>query len=143
MSTRNEMIADLLMGAAYADNTLDGREVDTVKALLRKVTGQRFLNAEMANRLHQFDPNHFDAASTAEALELTGSQKRHLIEMIAAVTEADGNLDLAENEYLETVARAMALPRETYSDLTMEILSVENLEAAGKDLIAPPPLPAK
>jgi protein-disulfide isomerase-like protein with CxxC motif len=144
MSTRNEMIADLLMGAAYADKELDGRELDTVKALLAKVTGQESLSPEMSDRLRRFNPNRFDAAATAKALGLTDNrQKRYLIEMIAAVTEADDNLDLAENEYLETVAEAMALPRQTFTDLTLEILSVENLEAAGESLLTPPPIPGK
>ena len=30
MSTRNELIADLLMGAAYADSRLDGQEYRVV-----------------------------------------------------------------------------------------------------------------
>jgi uncharacterized tellurite resistance protein B-like protein len=138
------MIADLLMGAAYADKELDGRELETVKALLAKVTGQQGLSPEMSNRLRSFNPNRFDAVATAKALELTDDrQKRYLIEMIAAVTEADDNLDLAENEYLETVAEAMALPRQTFTDLTLEILSVENLEAAGESLLTPPPIPGK
>lgn len=145
MSNKNETIADLLMGAAYADNQLDGRELDTVKKLLAEVMSLDQIPEEMAARLEGFDAKSFDASAAARSLELDSEEeKRHLVELIAAVTEADEELDLDENDYLEGVANALDLPRATFTDLTVEVLSVENLKAAGQRLMSvPPPIPEK
>jgi uncharacterized tellurite resistance protein B-like protein len=142
MSTKNELIADLLMGAAHADKHLDGREYGVVMKLLAQVMDLKELPDEMINRLDNFAPNNFNPVDATKSLGLAeDEEKRKLIELIAAVTEADEVLDLDENEYLEKVAGALDLSRPSYSDLTVEILSVDNLKAAGKKLIMPPPIP--
>lgn len=142
MSMRNELIADLLMGAAFADNRLDGREYASVKKLLAEVIDAEELPKDMETRLKGFDNKTFDPAGTAKSLELTDdTEKRKLIELIAAVTEADDVLDFDEDAYLKTVAEALGMPKESYADLSIEILSVENLQDAGSKLLEPPPPP--
>jgi uncharacterized tellurite resistance protein B-like protein len=144
MSNKNELIADLLMGAAYADDQLDGREVDTVLSCLAKVMNvdEDALPGEITDRIGVFEPGGFDPVTAVAALGLQDDgEKRNLIELIAAVTDADETFDLDENTYVETVAQALGLAKEAYGDLTVEILSVENLQAVGKKLIEPPPLP--
>ncbi|MCP4676307.1 MAG: TerB family tellurite resistance protein [Deltaproteobacteria bacterium] len=142
MTTKNETIADILMGAAYADNELDGREYETVKELLAKVMNLDTIPEEMESRIGGFDPTSFDLTSAAKSLGLDNDdEKRHLVELIAAVADADEILDFAESDYLADVATALELPRQTYTDLTVEILSVENLQDVGKKLITPPPIP--
>ena len=142
MSTKNELIADLLMGAAYADARLDGREYRVVKALLAKVTNVEKLGADMEGWLRGFARKKFDPVEAAKSLGLeTEQKKRHLIELIAAVTDADGVFDLDENAYIENVAKALELPKERYADLTIEVLTVENLQNAGEELMKPPPAP--
>ncbi len=142
MTTKNETIADLLMGAAYADNELDGREYEIVKRLLAKVMNLDTIPVEMESRISSFDPKSFDLTSAAKSLGLENDdEKRHLVELIAAVTDADEILDFDESDYLADVASALELPRQTYTDLTVEVLSVENLQTAGKKLIVPPPIP--
>jgi hypothetical protein len=135
MEKRNEIIADLLMGAAYADNHLDGRELQTVKELLAKVMRVEQLPAQMEGRLSAFKPEGFDPAAAAKSLELSDEEtKRHLIELIAAVHEADEEIDFDENVYLETVAYALEMARNTFSDLSLEI-SIEDLQEAGDSLL--------
>jgi uncharacterized tellurite resistance protein B-like protein len=142
MSMREETVADLLMGAAFADSRLDGREYDTVKRLLAQVMGVDEIPAEMEGRLKAFDPKGFDAVQAAKSLNLgSDEEKRHLIELVAAVNDADEELDFAEHEYLVQVGEALGMPKEAFGDLTMEVLSVENLQEAGKDLLSPPPTP--
>ena len=144
MSKRNEMIADLLMGAAYADSRLDGREYRVVKQLLCKVMQVEKLGAEMDGYLRDFARRKADPVVVAKALSLeTDDEKRHLTELLAAVTEADGVFDLDENAYIESVAKAMELPRERYADLTIEVLSEENLQTVGEKLMKAPPPPPK
>jgi uncharacterized tellurite resistance protein B-like protein len=142
MSMRNELIADLLMGAAFADNRLDGREYAAVKKLLAEVIDAEELPEEMESRLKAFDPKTFDAGEAAKSLELKeDAEKRKLIELVAAVTEADDVLDFDEDAYLKTVAEALGMDKESYADLSIEILSVENLQEAGSKLLEPPPPP--
>lgn len=142
MTMRNEVIADLLMGAAFADSRLDGREYETVKRLLAEVMEVEAIPEDMEKRLKSFDPKGFDPREAADSLELSDEKdKRNLIELIAAVNEADEELDLDEHEYLITVADALGLDKAEYGDLTLEVLSVENLQEAGKNLLAPPPAP--
>ena len=143
MSTRNELIADLMMGAAYADKRLDGREVDEVKRLLAGIMEVDAIGDEMTERIATFNHQEFDPVKVVRALGLSDDEeKRHLVEMIAAVTEADEEVDLDESEYLEKVAEALEMPRTTFTDLTVEVLEVENLKQAAKKLIQPPPIPA-
>jgi uncharacterized tellurite resistance protein B-like protein len=142
MSMRNELIADLLMGAAFADNRLDGREYAAVKKLLADVIGAEELPAEMESHLKSFNPKTFDATGTAKSLMLKEDiEKRKLIELIAAINEADEVLDFDEDAYLKAVAEALEMPKEAYADLSIEILSVENLQDAGSKLLDPPPPP--
>lgn len=142
MSMRNELIADLLMGAAFADSRLDGREYEAVKALLAGVMGLDTIPDDMEKRLKAFEPKTFDPASAAASLMLTEeAEKRHLLELVAAVNDADEELDLDEHEYLTKVAEAVGIPREEYGDLTLEVLSVESLQEVSKDLLTPPPPP--
>lgn len=140
MTDRNEKIADLMMGAAFADKRLDGREMVAVRKLLAQAMGADTIGDTMEARLKAFRPSGFDPAATARGLGLTSDDdKRNLLELISAVTEADKELDLDESEYLEKVAGALDLPRQTFTDLTMEVLSVENIAAVGKKLMPPPP----
>jgi uncharacterized tellurite resistance protein B-like protein len=142
MSNRHELIADLLMGAAYADKRLDGRELEAVKKLLADLMDVEVIPGELAQRLESFDPKSFDASGTARALEIQDDdEKVHLIELIATVTEADEEIDLDENDYLEGVAQALDMPRNTYSDMAIEVMSVEDLKTKGAKLIKPPPIP--
>ena len=76
MSTRNELIADLLMGAAFADSRLDGREYAAVKKLLAEVVGEETLPDEMEARLKEFDPKTFDPDAVAKGLELEGDDEK-------------------------------------------------------------------
>jgi uncharacterized tellurite resistance protein B-like protein len=142
MSMRNELIADLLMGAAFADSRLDGREFAAVKKLLAEVMGEDEVPEEMEKRLKGFNHKTFDPAGAAKSLQLADdTEKRKLIELVAAVTEADDVLDFDEDAYLKQVAEALDLPADSYADLSIEILSVENLQEAGSKLLEPPPPP--
>lgn len=142
MSMRNELIADLLMGAAFADSRLDGREYDAVKALLAGVMDVETIPDDMEKRLKAFDHKTFDPASAVASLMITEeAEKRHLLELIAAVNDADEELDLDEHDYLTKVAVALGFSPEEYGDLTLEVLSVENLQEVGKELLSPPPIP--
>ncbi|MEM1033566.1 MAG: TerB family tellurite resistance protein [Myxococcota bacterium] len=139
MKDHIEAIADLLMGAAYADRYLDGREFDSVRQTLLKATGRGVLPADLEARLRRFDPQSHDPAAVAASMTSTldPTEKRRVLELIAAVHDADEVWDLDEDAYLRRVAGALGLEPSDYGDLSVGEVSVE---AWGEGLL-PPPLP--
>jgi len=138
MKDHTEAIADLLMGAAYADRYLDGREFDVVRQTLQKATGRGVLPSPLEARLRHFDPQSHDVkTSVASMTDLSKEDKRHLLELVATVHDADDVWDLDEDAYLKEVASALGVEEEAYQDLSVGEVSVE---ALGEGLL-PPPLP--
>jgi hypothetical protein len=151
VSTRNELIADVLMGAACAD-PLQDEPVVVVRRALEDVMGAAYLLADLDAQLNAFDPDAYDMAETVEALELADDQqKRQLLELIAAVEHADDVLAVEEDAYLRAVGAALGLPLEAYEDLTFDVEHVSrtslpavdrtSLFEARNSLLGPPPLP--
>jgi tellurite resistance protein len=134
---RHETIADILMGAAHADQHLDGRELEKVRQLLVEATGGA-LSTELSSRLDTFEPAGFDVATAVASLGLTDEgDKRHLLELVAAVHDSDDVWDLDEDAYLRDVAQALGLATADFADLTVAELEIEDIGAA----LLPPPLP--
>jgi len=139
MSTKHELIADLLMGAALADQHLDGREYEAVKELLAQAMRQKTVPASLEGRLKRFEVAKFDAIDTVKKLGLkTDEEKRNLLELIAKVHDADDLWDFDEDAYLRKVAAALGVDEDVYVDLTVEVLSIETI---GDAILGPPPLP--
>lgn len=137
------VVADLLMGAVHADGALEGSEEAAVRRLLGTLLGEPTLPAEVEARIKGFDPKGFDLARTAS--EFSGDapdRKRRLLELVAAVHDADEVFDCAEDDYLKSLAGALGMKREEYADLTFEI---EELRDALNDVRkpSPPPVPAE
>jgi hypothetical protein len=135
---RHALVADLLMGAAHADQHLDGRELAKVKELLCKATGSVTLPSELEERLDAFEPDRLDVEGTVERLAFeSDDDKRHLLELISVVHDSDEVWDLDEDAYLRSVASALGLGHDDYADLTVAELEIEDIGAA----LLPPPLP--
>jgi uncharacterized tellurite resistance protein B-like protein len=123
-------IVDLLMGAAYADKALSGKETDTVRRLLGELLGHGVLPADLDGRVRQWDPKSFALATAAVPLAKEPAEtRRKLLELIAAVHDADDVLDLAEDQYLKDVAKALGVPPESIRDLALDV-EVSDLGAA-------------
>jgi uncharacterized tellurite resistance protein B-like protein len=139
MSARRvDLIADLLMGAAHADHAMDGQELGTVKALLCRFLSADALPEWLEWRIGDFDPEHFDVEACVQKLALaTQDEKRKLLELCAAVHEADDTWDLDEDAYLRRVASALGLAESDYGDLTISELRIDRISRA----LIPPPLP--
>lgn len=128
--TRIERIADLLMGAAHADRQLDGRELDTVKRILRELTKSSTLAPALERRLERFRPGKLNVAEICARLELeTDEEKRHLLELVAAVQDADEVWDLDEDAYLHRVAKALDAPDALLQGLAVGGLKLEAVAA--------------
>jgi uncharacterized tellurite resistance protein B-like protein len=128
MEDRIFIIADLLMGAAHADQHLTGQEKAQVRKLLREVLGTTSLPLDLDFRIEEFDPKAFDLDKAAAAF--TGDPpeaKRKLLDLLSAVHAVDEEFDLAEDAYLRRVGLAMGLPEERFRDLAAVIIDERNL----------------
>jgi uncharacterized tellurite resistance protein B-like protein len=137
---RTLRITDLLLGAAHADGELHGREESAVRALLKTTLKGAALPAVVDARIKGFKPAGFDL--TRAAAPFVGddrARKRKLLELVAAVGDADGVTDSAEDDFLRALGAALGLKPADYADLVLE---VEELRDAFETVRhAPPPLP--
>lgn len=134
------VITDLLLGAAHADSRLDGSERAAVRKLLQEVLGVEKLPPEVESRIEEFTGDDFDLEASAREFSIDPPvQKRELLELVAKVHEADGELDLAEDEYLVNLAQTLNLPEADYKDLAL-VVEVEELRSSMARL-RPPPVP--
>jgi uncharacterized tellurite resistance protein B-like protein len=121
-------IADLLMGAAYADGRLQGVELETVKELLQTKIQQE-LPTSAEDYLRKFNPKSFDLEACCKGLKLAGPEdRRNLLALVAKVTDADEIQDLDEGEYIRRVAALIGAQPEEYIDLAIEVISISSLE---------------
>jgi uncharacterized tellurite resistance protein B-like protein len=124
-----DTFADLLLGAAYADKRLEGREIATIRALLERVAGESPLSAELEARMKSFNPAKHDARGAAATLWfLSKEDKRTVIDLIAKVTEADDEIDLAEDDYLRKVALGLGMSDEEIAEFTIQIIEDDELD---------------
>ena len=128
MKQHIETITQLLLGAAYADKRLAGAEITRIRSLLSTLLGGAEVPEALLRLINTFSPAAFNVQQVATGLDgLSQEDKRKLLELVASVNEADEELDLAEDIYLRTLAAALGLAEEDYSDLTLEILAGEEL----------------
>lgn len=137
------ILADLLMGAAYADDHFDGREGEVVREKLAAWLDVDELPNTIESRLDSFDHTTFDLSVTVSLLGIDDAKTaRKVLELVAAVHDADDVTDLDEDAYLKELASALGVPEEDYADLQLEVLSVEDLREGIRGLAAkPPPIP--
>lgn len=121
-------ITDLLLGAAYADKRLEGQETETIRRLLEKLAGSGKLPDEVEARFREFSPAAFDVEAAGKRVAHLGDDRRKILEMIAAVSESDAEIDLAEDRYLRRAAEGMGLPDKQFRDLVVDFQEVDELE---------------
>ena len=132
MKDRLPLVADLLMDAAHADNRLHGEEKDAVKALLCSILEVPTLPMDLAFHIDEFDAKGFDRRAAAQAFAGDPPElKKRLLELIAAVHAADGEIDFAEDAHLRAVGAALGLPAEAFKELVVDV--VEEIDL-GDDL---------
>jgi len=141
MGDRILEITDLLMGAAHADSEYRTDEDVVVRKLLRELLGEEELPADVEARLKAFRADEFDVAKTAATFAGDpASEKRKLLELVAAVRDADEEIDLDEDEYLRSLAAALGVAAEEVKDLVLDY-EVEELREHLGALRRPPPVP--
>lgn len=123
-----DTITDLLLGAAYADKRLEGKELDAIRSMVQKLMGTDAVPEAQAARIKAFNPAKHNAAAAAASLAGLGQEhKRKIIDLVATVTESDDELDFAEDAYLRTVAQGLGLSAEEIAELTIEVIEEAHL----------------
>jgi uncharacterized tellurite resistance protein B-like protein len=146
-------ITSLLMGAAFADQRLDGRELAAARHIVLQLNGTDRMPKPLSDIMVFFKPEEFELdATVAKLRDLPKAGKRKVLELIGTINEADDEIDIAEDVYLEAVAHALGLEEAEFSDLTLSVLDDEALaELSAVDLAdfveeepsGPPPPPKK
>jgi len=143
LSDRIIPLCDLLLGAAHADAQFKDREREEVAGMLADLSGTK-LSKDLEQRISNFDPKQFDLTkSAAEFKADSPDDRRRLLFLVAAINDADEEVDLAEDEYLRALATALELPASALQGLTIEIEVEELRETFTKVRKGPPPPPGK
>lgn len=133
-------LCDLLMGAAHADAEYKDREDDEVRALLGELLGGS-LPIEVETRINTFAPKQFDLVKTAATFRGDPEEDRkRVLVLVAAINDADDEVDFAEDEYLRKVCAALGLPKTALDGLVVDVEIEEVQKIVRKP---PPPPPAK
>ena len=131
-------VADILMGAAHADGSLEGTETDAVRQVLSELLDGGELTSDLVDRVERFDPKAFDLQAACDQLKTeTPEERRFLLNLVSSITESDESHDLDESAYIRRVGACLGASSEEYKDLTVEIISISGIQRP------PPPLPKK
>ncbi len=134
-------VCDLLLGAAYADHEFKDREREEVKEMLSDLTGEK-LSDELEGRIENFDPKKFDLAKVAAELKSDSEDdRRRVLFLVAAVHEADEEIDFAEDDYLRALCKALELPDTALKGMIVDVEVEELQETLAKVRKQPPPSP--
>lgn len=118
-------LCELLLGAAHADRTVAAAELTEIRALLIELAGEARIEVEAC--IASFDAAAFKPSSvTGLFVEDAEDERRKLLLLLSTVIEADGEVDLAENDYLREVAGLLALPASALDGLVVDV-EVEEL----------------
>jgi uncharacterized tellurite resistance protein B-like protein len=136
-------LCDILLGAAHADARFEDRERDEIREMLADLSGAK-LPSDVEARIAAFDPATFDLVRTAAAFKGDDvDERRRLLFLVAAVNDADDELDLDEDAYLRALGAALDLPASALEGLALDI-EIEDLRADfAKIRKGPPPVPGK
>ncbi|HEU0035312.1 MAG TPA: TerB family tellurite resistance protein [Kofleriaceae bacterium] len=143
LTDRIDPLCDLLLGAAYADEQFKDREREEVRGMLEDLSGER-LSTELEARITTFDPKKFDLATTAAVFaDDPEDDRRRLVFLVAAINDADDEIDFAEDQYLRDLAAALKLPASALEGLTIDVEVEELRDSFEKVRKSPPPPPPK
>ena len=83
---------------------------------------------KVANDARSDSAPGFDAVAAGQKLAGLANDRRRVLEMIAAVTESDDEVDISEDQYLRKVAEAMGLADKQFRDLVVDFQEIDELE---------------
>lgn len=111
-------LADVLLGAAFADGHYDGSEKALIREFLSGLLEVDDLPDKLIAHLDAFDPEAFELKTTLERLDYTSEDKRRfLLSLVAGVVDADNWRSETETAYVKKVASLIGATDEEFADL--------------------------
>jgi hypothetical protein len=139
---RIEPLCDLLLGAAHADAEFKDREREEVHGMLADLAGS--VTPALEQRISSFDPKKFELAKTAAVFkDDSDDDKKRILFLVAAIHDADDEIDFAEDEYLRALCKALGMPDTALAGMTVDVESEELQETFQQVRKGPPPPPKK
>ena len=147
---RIHVITELFCAAIYADGTIMGAEDEEARRVLADLllTTPDQLPEHVDRHIREFDVTKFDLDMAArDFLADPPMKKRRLLELVSKMVDADGEMDLREDQFLRALAEALEMDASEYEDLVLEIEVIEPEERLRRkresftELIVPPPIP--
>jgi tellurite resistance protein len=118
---RIAVIVDLFLGAAYADGRFVADEKQAVRRILRELIVRDALPEDIETQIVRFRSELFSLErAAADFAEDPPMHKRRLLELVAKLCVADGEFDLAEDDYLHALARALRMDPSEYRDIVLD-----------------------
>ena len=107
-------VADVLLAAAHSDRPASTQEHAAIRALLCKRLGVAELPERLEQRIQAFDPSQRRDFATLvdEVVREDVVSRRSMVELTRAVCDADGDIDLSEDEFMLALAVSLGLPVE-------------------------------
>jgi uncharacterized tellurite resistance protein B-like protein len=106
------VLTDLFLGALWADDEFTDDEQHAVRRLLADllVVKPENLPEAVEERIRTFDPLKFDLEAAAQDFAADPPMaKRRLLELVGKMVDADGVVDMQEDEYLRRLADALGM----------------------------------
>ena len=102
------------------------------------------LTPALEQRIAKFDPKKFELAKTAALFhDDPEDDRRRILFLVAAIHDADDEIDFAEDEYLRALAKALGLPDAALAGLTLDVETDELQQTFQQVRKGPPPPPTK
>jgi lipopolysaccharide/colanic/teichoic acid biosynthesis glycosyltransferase/uncharacterized tellurite resistance protein B-like protein len=126
-------VADVLLAAAQADGTACHRELRSLRRILKRLTESELLPDWLETHIAEFKPAEFKLeAAVAPLRELPREQRRHVVELVREVCDADNAFDLEEERYLLGLVLVLSLAPEDVADLVVH--SATGIDGTAKRL---------
>lgn len=110
----------VLLSAAAIDGDVSKREHRMLRRVLGKLFNEGELPSWLEDEIKSFDRGQFDVdAACAILRELPREQRRHVLESVRAICDADNAFDLDEERFLIGLVLALAMDEEDGADLVI------------------------
>lgn len=148
---RIHTITELLCAAIYSDGTMMGEEDTEARRVLADLllTTPDELPAEVDEHIREFSIIEFDLDDAVrEFMADPPMKKRRLLELVTKMVDADGEVDLREDQFVRDLAETLKMDHDEYEDLVLEIEVIEPEERMRRKresftalTAVPPPVP--
>lgn len=134
---RIEAICDLLVAAAHADGRYGDSERKIIRELLCGIIQAEVLDPKLEARIAFGKAEDIDVEALIALFENDSTEKKRLLmQLIVAVSEADGLYDIEEDEFVIYVAGALGFNTDEIQEFSLDLEEdTITLKLGVKDLV--------